>query len=356
MINEFCSKVWPNGEFGLTCARKLEISPPEVPLRTDRQKEDAEWILNALKVHGAEAVFQYLGLDPLEFTTLPNSHKPPRRGRLGITPHGRRLVRNAAYRLESETPINRLSFATFTLPNITRRESLAIARNWAEIVRVFLQKLKRLLVSRGLPGEIVGVTEIQEKRTQRDGILALHLHLVFVGRLPKKTWGVGADEFRVAWRSVLHRYLFNAPESYEWRACENITRVKYSAEQYLGKYMSKGCEALGRVAAEFGEEFLPTSWYSCSNSLRSRVLKAVRTLTYTSAKKLIDCCVDKESVKFIYRRPIELCLEDGRRITIGWYGKIKREYLSEFTGDKERNVAGTVDCNNRSEFGIVSVD
>lgn len=356
MLQQFCSKVWPNGEFGLSCSRKIEIGSSEIPPRSARQVEDAEWMLNALKVHGAEAVLSYLGFDPFESTPLPISHRRKKRGLRGITSHGKRLVRNAAFILESENPISNLTFATFTLPNVSRRESITISRHWAEVVRVFLQKLKRLLQSRGLPGEIVGVTEVQSERTFRDGILGLHLHLVFVGRLSKKTWSVRPVEFKEAWKSVVSGYLSSGAESYDWRACENIVRVKYSVEQYLGKYLSKGVDTLPAVAAEFGEDFLPSAWYSCSAALRERVLRSVKTLSDDAVRRLIDSCCDAGSVKFVYRRPVQLESDGGKPVTIGWFGKIRREYIREFAGEDRRNDDRNWSGDTWGNTGVNSVD
>lgn len=332
MLSEFTGRCWENGEFGLACSKTFKLEPSLVPPRTPAQIERAEWIKNLIEVHGADAVLEYYGFNPLGSSTVPKTHRDQKRGLNGITPYGSRLVRNACLRLERENPKDRLSFATFTLPDVSVRESVILAQNWAQIVRVFIQRLRRHLIASGLTGEIVGATEIQEKRMQRDGIVALHLHLVFLGRHRKQTWAGTPELYRQFWRETIEPYLFEDSDQYNWSAVENIVRVKQSAQSYLGKYLSKGVKSVGKAAEEFGTEALPTAWYTITNTLRSRVHLYQSHLSGDRAKVLLDHCCDKDSDVFVYRRPIELKSDSGRPIFIGWYGKLKPEWVNYFQG------------------------
>lgn len=111
--------------------------------------------------------------------------KRARRGQKGLTPHGKMLVKNAASYLEKRHGKKNLSFLTVTIPSVSAEESKQISRCWSEIVRKFQQSITRHLSRQGLPPLVVGVTEVQEKRFERDGVLGLHLHLVFVGKRPR---------------------------------------------------------------------------------------------------------------------------------------------------------------------------
>ena len=337
MLNEFCGRVWENGEFGLAVAKKFQVEPVCSRIVAPEQKEHEEWMGNLLKVHGAEAVLTYYGFDPLGFSPLPNSHKIAQRGMRGITSYGKRLVRNACRRLEAEGGKDCLSFLTVTVPDVSYLESISISQNWAEVVRVFLQRLKRALVKAGLPGEVVGVTEVQEKRTRRDGILALHLHLMFVGRVNRRSWAMKPEDVRQFWASALSPYLDEPVGRYNWDAVENIQRVLKSCEGYLGKYLSKGVESVELVEAEFGAEAMPRSWYCCANSLRSRVTERVRTVNQAMGLALVNACCDANSDDFIYRKPIVLPGENGRSVTIGWFGKLKEDRIKKYT-DMGRSI------------------
>lgn len=257
-MSSIIAKVWPNGEFSLFAKRKtlsLENDAPEV--------------------------------DPLGLSILPISHslgeddiedaaERARRGTGGITPHGARMVRNAAYLLQKHAGNDTLSFLTCTLPSGAQR-TLAAGREWAEIVRRFNQSIRRKLIACGLTGSLVGVTEIQEKRLDKEGGMPLHLHLVFRGRRPKGPWMLSPEEVTAVWaRTVQSRV--PGYEDADWSASINIQRVRKSAAGYLGKYMSKGGAVVDEIVKEGGEQAdsLPSAWWFCSAKLKKAVMGRVR--------------------------------------------------------------------------------
>ncbi len=333
-MTDFVGTVWENGEFGVAIA---PLEQPQCPFDLNRppmNPEEAEWNRNLIKVHGAIEVLKFKGVDPLGYSPLPKNHKPGIRGQRGISSHGKKLIRNSCYRLEQECPKSRLTFATFTLPAVSRDESLFLSEQWGEIQRRFVQKLGRALKAKGLPGEIVGAVEVQEERAFRDGILALHIHLVFVGRNHKKTWAITPSEYNQLWKSVLEGYLFNSPESYDWRAVHNVQRVKKSVESYLGKYATKGVKSVSKLIAEFGENSLPRHWYTCTNSLRDRVVARVSRLSTQQAKDIVNLCMNGASDAFVYFKPIVVKFPSGKDVTVGWFGRVKLEHIDLFrSGD-----------------------
>lgn len=208
---------------------------------------------------------------PLVSTQDSNSHK---RGQKGITSYGSKAVRNAAYLLQSKYGKDCLSFLTLSLPVMSVEEEKRLAGDWSRVIRVFGQRLKRLLQSRGLQGNYVGVTEIQEKRFRAGKGIGLHLHVVFRGRLSRRhPWAVSWEEFRVAWCSVLSTVLGHRVYSPN---CENVKSVYKSAEGYLGKYMSKGVLIIDEVRDKYGEDAIPSAWYFLSKPMRDAVKSRVR--------------------------------------------------------------------------------
>ena len=199
------------------------------------------------------------------------------RGLNGITNYGARLVRNAAYCLQKIYGRERLSFCTTTLVG-GPQETCAVAVHWSELVRRFMQAVKEKLVRHQLPPFVVAVTEIQMKRFRRTGGMPLHLHMVFVGKHKGRgaPWEISTDWFDECWRRAVTR-LVPELKDFSWRSSCNMQGVRKSAKGYLGKYLSKGVGAVTEVLEECPElaEFMPRSWYSCTNPLRDLVLANV---------------------------------------------------------------------------------
>jgi hypothetical protein len=299
-------RIFPNGEFSVWEEKaNLEVSgPPEQP--------------------------DYLGL-----TLLPISHRvalglsdPPgdraRKGARGITRHGARTVRNAAYLLEEKYGRQNLTFLTCTLPRIDDCAEYSAGREWAEILRIFNQNLARLLKAAGLPPTYVGCTEIQEGRYAEYGGLPLHLHLVFPGRRPFKSWTISAAQFRSLWRSAV---LARCPEFNEanFKSSVDCQAVKVSAENYLGKYMSKGAPLLATLLAEDPglAEFLPLSWWSCSMNLRRAIGRRIAG-GHDSARKLIKDIREKDT-RVDFSAEVRIQLNDGNEIIAAIVGKLSPE-------------------------------
>ena len=299
-------RIYPNGEFSIWEEKKnIAVAPP--PEQPD-----------------------YLGL-----SLLPNSHRvaigmsppPPERaprGQGGITRLGARTVRNAAFLLEQKYGTARLSFLTCTVPLVSETAEYNLGREWAEIVRIFIQKLTRLLKAAGLPPSYVGCTEIQEKRLVEHGGLPLHLHLVFPGRLPFKSWAIGPEQFASAWMSAV---TCRCPEfeGANFKAATRIETLKKSAEGYLGKYMTKGAASLrGLLDSDPGiAEFLPASWWHCALILK-RAIGARMSGGNRSAIRLIrDVRANDSRVGFAAE--VKVKLADGNEIPAAVVGKLTPE-------------------------------
>jgi hypothetical protein len=246
--------------------------------------------------------------------------KRARRGQKGLSPHGKMLVKNAASYLQKRYGKSRLSFLTLTLPGVTAEESREISQNWSEIVRKFLQTLRRQLIAAGLPPQVISVTEVQEKRFQRDGVLGLHLHLVFVGRHRAGGWVLTPHAVRSYWCRAFPKTI----QSYEFSSTENLQRVKGDAARYLSKYLSKGVNVLGNSPQiEKYREVLPTSWYNCTDELRSQVKRLV--MSGKGISEMIALIVEHavpDALEFLMPIYVEI---DGYEFIAGWRGKLKKD-------------------------------
>ena len=262
-----------------------------------------------------------------------------RKGKRGITSYGARVVRNGAFCLEQHYGKNRLVFATFTLPNDPMALPFWCAQ-WAEIMRQLNQELKRELERAGAPTYLVGVTEIQEKRSIRAGYPIPHCHLVFVGwdgesreENGKRIYAITADKGREIWNRILKNVLIacHPPETFPDWECPSISgriefeRVKKSVEAYLGKYLSKG----GAWVKDYLEKHpngndLPSHWWHCSANLKAKI-EELCVKPSPELLELLTWGVDLVGAGVAwYVREIKITW-DGAEKLVGWVLKLKPE-------------------------------
>lgn len=333
------AQVWPDGSFGVSCLQKRLRE--DSPLSKRELSTDEECFQRSVELHGLIATLECLnpGTDvlgtldeafgqkkspPLGLSSVPNSHTL-KRGLNGISSYGRQLVKNAAFCLEQRYGKKHLSFLTLTLPTTSTADNRTITENWHEIVRVFVQWLKRRLERGGIRGEIVGCTEIQEDRSEwQQGILGLHLHLIFPGRSPKKSWLITPSQFREAWTRAVSKCIPVTSEGYYWNAVENVERVKYSASAYLGKYISKGVKAVSRFKALYPSHKLPSAWYTITAELRH--LTICCKVGGSRAGEILQSAIEDGQIQYFRRVFIAYYSDsEGNPKICGWYGVLSPE-------------------------------
>lgn len=307
---EPCGRLWPNGEFSVGYAPGGGLEGLETEI--ERAVE---------------------GVAHLGLALAPNSHREvdygaPKRGTSGMTTYGRRLLRNAVGRMEEVYGIKRLSFITLTLPALEFDEFWNVSSNWSDILRVFYQRLGRLLESRGLPKDYAGCTELQPNRTKAEGVPALHIHFVVCGRSSRYSpWAVKPSEYRGIWADSCSLYTYS---EHDWAQCENCQGVLYSAASYLTKYMAKGGLDCPPIRSDGTGWSLPTSWYNCSLALKRWVVDNTRVdgalvdmLEYLCRKKIIspDC-------EYFYEGVIEEMRGTGPHYFVG---KLTKSGMDELT-------------------------
>lgn len=308
-------QTYPNGEFTVGYVAPKKFTPEPLPskgvevfrwewLDDEHKYLVAEWVKDKVEEQGT------LGL-----SHPANSHK---RGLNGITSKGARTVKNAAWLLQARYGHKCLSFVTLTLPAMDEQEYLLVAAQWSHVVRVYCQELKRELKRHGLPTGIVGVTEIQERRLKARGELGLHLHLVVVGRRrPSGAWSIPPSFHREVWLRILSRVVGRELQS---GSCENVQMVRKSADSYLGKYLTKGVSVVGEIVERWGEQFVPSAWYTCTNRLRDSVKARVKVSWDLGETIWADLpAMDAEgALTWVRFHQIDI---EGRAFTVGMSGR-----------------------------------
>lgn len=316
----YTGRIWPNGKFGVSRVREAPfLSQPE----TRRETEDERWRNAAIAAHGLQAVADFEGKgEVLRHPDLSNVAKSPiarKRGQQGITRYGRNLISSAAVLFERRYDRRLLTFATVTLPSGDQSSLQSVSENWSAVVKQFVKNLTRGLAAKGLPSLVFGVTEIQEKRLARTGVPALHLHLVFVGRISvKSSWQVNRKNVRRWWKGAIAPYF---PADTDFSSVENVQQVKKSAASYLGKYMSKGSASVQKLVDEGLSDFIPSAWFTISHALRSAVKKSI--LSGEEVGNFLNWLCHNVMADWVkYVCPVLVTNSAGMQIAVGYGGRL----------------------------------
>lgn len=293
------ARVFPNGEFGVGFVPHRGISAED--RRYEKQRRDAE--NNAEMIADIEIDadlpegFKYtrtkhIPLPPKLGIGAESSRATKKYGTKGITSHGRRMVRNAG------TVIDRAAkskfghypqMGTVTVPSYSPETMKNICTHWNDIVRKFFQKLKRIYARHLRAFDYVSVTEIQPRRLQNRHEVGLHLHFIFTAfRTNSNSWILPDGVVRQKWQETLEIYLGAGEQS----ITPNYRRegINHSSAGYMAKYMSKGGDQIAQVIEEFGEEWLPSQWWSMSRSVRRCIISmTIRSQGY-EADILLSIC------------------------------------------------------------------
>lgn len=216
-------------------------------------------------------------------SSLKSSQTRPRYGQNGITSRGKRAVKGASALLQEMYGKERLGFCTLSIPNYCDSQISLLAQDWGNIVRVFFQKFKRELEKVGQLNEVVGVTEIQMKRFKKYGVIAPHIHFVYVCRAYKNSqFYLHVNLIRTLWKETLVNKLKtdlnDSGEEVIWGASVDCQVVKKNVSNYLGKYISKGAGVIGQIHDAGRKKELPRHWWTLSVPLRDKYKKSIKTL------------------------------------------------------------------------------
>jgi hypothetical protein len=268
------------------------------------------------------------------------------KGRNGISNYGGKMVRNGCYAMQRHYGRRRLGFGTLTLDNADQNWLLVCCWQWAEIVRKFNQELKRELKRINAPTHLIGVTEIQTKRSDKLGFIVPHLHFVYVSwdGESKIRKGFGKDAKTVPdfylthekVKEIFDRVCVNEiiktlelPEDYvKVNNRVNLQGVKKSAEGYLGKYMSKGAKDVKKyLDLDPNRDDIPSHWWHCTKELRQIVKELIKPVP----DPIIDVILENFK-ELIEAKIIQYCREIKKEIggverTIGYAFRLNADYI-----------------------------
>lgn len=330
-------RLYPNGEVVLWKPKTMKMQPMAPPYESD------PWALGpflmALWGHiPPEALAQLaaLGLSPhtnsdkLVARALASGQYPPpakrRYGTKGITSYGARRVRNACYLVQSRVPKKSTVFATCTVPSMPLEEMRSLHDRWNVVVETYRRKLRRALAEKDLCTDSVTVSEVQGKRYERTGLPILHIHTVFGGRDKTGRPAISTKQHDRMWYDALSAAL-RGPVPKSSYAC-NMQWVKKSAESYLGKYMTKGCQVVNKMCADGFSGWLPKQWWSISAAL-GRVIDDETHGVREFAEWLNDVAEMEGSDVWLWHRDIQVELRSGDKVTMARYGKLNIRHVAQ---------------------------
>jgi hypothetical protein len=201
-------------------------------------------------------------------------------------------------------------------------EMTKLHSEWSKVMIAVRKKLTYRLenASIALP-QVVVVSEIQEERYETTGYPVLHLHCLFQGRNPYSSWAVNKAEIQQLWETTI----FNIVDLHV--DCSKATRiepVRKSAENYMGKYMSKGVAAVKAIIDAGYTDWLPRQWWGMSRSL-SRKIRSLIRITHKSATTLWHTLLDGVSGICQWFRPVHIEARTGEKYLVAFYGKLTTE-------------------------------
>jgi len=312
-----CGRIWPNGDFSLGFASKMEQSTSE-----------DEWRWGACQPEALmEGIDHWDGVTPLTLSDVCNSDTGSsvrgKYGLKGITGRGRHMVTSGAYLLEKKLGRRDVVMITLTVPQLGQRSRQLLAQKWGQLVNELVKWLTRRLEAARRSPAIIGVTEIQTGRLSKYQEGYLHLHLLCPCHSNSGVrFAIDADELRAWWRAAINRIgettLHVSPRV-------ETEQVKKSCEGYLGKYLSKGSGIdLEAFIEDLGVESVPGQWWFCSALMRQRIRE--NTSEGYVAGELLETVISyvvetgSEDI-FKFLRPVMVQL-DGIETCVGWYGKL----------------------------------
>jgi hypothetical protein len=211
-------------------------------------------------------------------------------GQNGITSRGRLRVRDGATIMEQKYGRRSLTFATVTLPAMPNETLNHLCENWGEYVHRLTEEIKRELARHNAPLEIIYCTEIQEKRYLKYQQVAPHLHLLWYS-YRRSIDGVCIGKYAIdaTWLRELNQriiYRITGNQDVATGASVDTQKVKKSAANYLGKYMSKGGKIVDKIKQDSKGNLLPKSWWGVTKELREQIKKAIIKVTDNVARNL----------------------------------------------------------------------
>lgn len=209
-----------------------------------------------------------------------------------ITPHSKRMLKTGCAFLQERIGKHNLAFLTLTLPGksagLSAADLVKCNENFHELMRQFLQTLKRRLEAAGVCQEYVCSIEVQEDRWRKRGEIALHAHLVYQCRKHRNStnWAFEIKDIVEVWSRLISNLL--GYEVSNWKNGADIDTIKKDAAKYVGKYLSKGGKVINEIIEAGRRDELPSKWDRIADSLRRKIKAGIRQFTEAAKQQIQD--------------------------------------------------------------------
>lgn len=235
---------------------------------------------------------------------IPDPKTRAKRGFNGLPRLGRELIEDGMVLMWhlAQSLRSQFVFWTITVPSryedgteFTESDYQRILTNWSELVKRIFEELSRLCERRGLPCRWLYVTEPQEKRWQKHGVLALHIHAVIPNQWDSQKRAPGQRGFKRAgaWAittadtdAIVQRCMTNLmgkpvdiSSSCNLQGIKGLSNLFFymSKLNKVGKYLSKGSQLISELQNSKWGDYLPSSWYGSDQITKQQVRGSVET-------------------------------------------------------------------------------
>lgn len=365
-------KVYPDGQVTASHRRKFN---PDRPIEKKELTLDQKFNLAMMRIDGILTAIAVLrAAAPWVYQTSVTPTKPKKkRGIRGMTAEGRKTTRNVAVLIERGWRRKCCSFATLTLP--PEYQDIP-GKVFSYAIALFKKRIQYVQRNSNLPPVLIGVIENQKKRYQETGKVALHAHIVFVGRRPNSGWILRPCDITRMWQECVlsavrwyecnhddrvtstgeevtskvttsrpsnHRSNENndcnngkgngngtTDDSAIWNAATNIQRIKKSVAAYLAKYITKGSSETQEIIAAGMENQLPSAWYFTTRYMLERYRRSITQISGYLAHEVFESLQSNAAALLIYSKYVKITDADGYEHTVGWYGYLSKAGKAEF--------------------------
>lgn len=339
-LAQFSGRIYPDKSLSIgICPIKRKRQQDRAYESQLRQQEEwdanakIDWLIGASSIEGK---FCSLSESPLFINSAKSSQKKSvHYGEKGITRYGRKMCTNSALLLEQKFGLHKIGFMTCTLPKIDKETSLLLLGAWGEVVRRFLQKLKRICNRQSQDFIYVGCTEIQEKRFKRTLIAAPHLHVIYRSKYKSfNQYLFTTKQAYMAWNESVNQVLLKNNLTPVMGVGTHIGSVKLerihkSAAGYIGKYISKGSQCV-KAMQEQGYKLFPRQWWFASMQMKYMYAKSIIRLTHDECKAIFYGCEHYLQEGLITWLSFVEVQYEGRYLTVGLVAKLSREMYVAF--------------------------
>lgn len=321
-------KSYPDGTATVTKKRQ---SVRVADRRSCRWDERSAARRGAMAVLGGQQLANLLGIElgesaasPFPCQEIQKSVKPSKPLRMGLTDRGRKVLRRTFAAWETQLSPGTCAFGTLTLSDDAMRALMWQDKSpphiaFQQAVSRFMERLRKLLCDRGLPGDVIWVTELHPKRSARMGICIPHVHFVCQTAHIKYQWEVKPSEIKDLWTSALNSQINNAEGKRFPSRCE-IKCVKKSVARYVSKYLSKTQRCEIQNDPNLITLMVPERWYAVANALHKLCKKMTSVITGEEACLIFDWLKRPECPVVKRTGDITLPDESGRPIWLAtWF-------------------------------------